>query len=77
MSTKTELHWVALAYDETNLIEKLILGQTYSADIGHDDALWIEPMGDEWALSHNTREISRHARFQDAKDAAAEYFSTL
>jgi hypothetical protein len=80
-TTKTEsLHWVQQPLDSDDKLARLIFGHVFACEIGFDDTLWIERQGGEgaeWALSHNTREIGRHKSFQEAKRAAAEYFSTL
>lgn len=73
--TTTPLDWDTIDHDDN--LGSLFFGGVLVANIGADDDLWIEPTGDAWKLSHNTREISRHEDTEAAKRAAARYFRTL
>jgi len=85
MTTTTQpLHWVELEYDTDDILATLVWGETLVADIGHDDALWISPVNDPvelkrmFKVDHNAVEVTaRKDTVEEAKAAAAEYFSTL
>lgn len=76
-TTATPLDWTTVEFDADNPAALAIFSQVLTVDIGVDDALWIEPVGEVWSLSHNTNEVSRHATKAKAKAAGADYFSTL
>ena len=71
------LDWTAVDFDPDNPAAAAIFGQVMAADIGPDEALWVEPIGEVWVLSHNLSEVSRHATKSEAKAAGQQYFSTL